>query len=102
MQASLLSRSTNRTAICAIPSRCRCWRKVALRRLSAAKCCRMCPTLGSIRTRRRSGYEISFTRYFYKPQPLRTLEEIRADIEEIERETAGLLEEVLVKMEAAG
>ena len=26
------------------------------------------------------GYEISFTRCFYKPQPLRTLEEIRADI----------------------
>jgi len=26
----------------------------------------------------RVGYEISFTRYFYKPQPLRTLEEIRA------------------------
>ena len=26
------------------------------------------------------GYEISFTRYFYKPQPLRTLEEIRGDI----------------------
>ncbi len=26
------------------------------------------------------GYEISFTRYFYKPQPMRTLEEIRADI----------------------
>jgi type I restriction enzyme M protein len=25
------------------------------------------------------GYEISFTRYFYKPQPLRTLEEIRGD-----------------------
>ena len=25
------------------------------------------------------GYEISFTRYFYKPQPLRSLEEIRAD-----------------------
>ena len=28
----------------------------------------------------RIGYEISFTRYFYKPQPMRTLEEIRADI----------------------
>ena len=28
----------------------------------------------------KTGYEISFTRYFYKPQPLRTLEEIRADI----------------------
>ncbi|MDW8374008.1 MAG: SAM-dependent DNA methyltransferase, partial [Planctomycetota bacterium] len=26
------------------------------------------------------GYEISFNRYFYKPLPLRTLEEIRADI----------------------
>jgi len=26
------------------------------------------------------GYEISFIRHFYKPQPLRTLEEIRADI----------------------
>lgn len=43
------------------------------------------------------GYEISFTRYFYKPQPLRTLEEIRADIEAIERETEGLLDQVLVK-----
>ena len=28
----------------------------------------------------RIGYEISFTRYFYKPQPMRTLEEIGADI----------------------
>ena len=26
------------------------------------------------------GYEVSFTRHFYKPQPLRTLEEISADI----------------------
>ena len=37
------------------------------------------------------GYEISFTRYFYKPQPLRTLEEIRADILSLEKETEGLL-----------
>ena len=42
------------------------------------------------------GYEISFTRYFYKPQPLRTLAEIRADIEALERETDGLLDQVLV------
>ena len=28
----------------------------------------------------RIGYEISFTRYFYKPKPMRSLEEIRADI----------------------
>jgi type I restriction enzyme M protein len=47
------------------------------------------------------GYEISFTRHFYKPQALRTLEEIRADIEAIERETEGLLDQVLVKTEAA-
>jgi len=41
------------------------------------------------------GYEISFTRYFYKPQPLRTLEEIRADIEALEKETGGLLSEII-------
>ena len=41
------------------------------------------------------GYEISFTRHFYKPQPLRPLEEIRADILELERETEGLLGEIV-------
>ena len=40
------------------------------------------------------GYEISFTRHFYKPQPLRTLEEIRADIVALEKETEGLLGEI--------
>jgi type I restriction enzyme M protein len=42
------------------------------------------------------GYEISFTRHFYKPKPLRTLADIRADIEALERETEGLLDEILV------
>jgi type I restriction enzyme M protein len=42
------------------------------------------------------GYEISFTRHFYKPQPLRSLEEIEADIRALEKETEGLLEDVLV------
>ena len=32
---------------------------------------------------------MSFTRHFYKPQPLRTLEEISADILAIEREAEG-------------
>jgi type I restriction enzyme M protein len=41
------------------------------------------------------GYEVSFTRHFYKPQPLRTLEEIRADIVALERETEGLLGEIV-------
>lgn len=43
----------------------------------------------------KTGYEISFTRYFYKPKPLRTLEEIRADILALERETEGLLGEIV-------
>ena len=43
----------------------------------------------------KTGYEISFTRYFYKPQPLRTLEEIRADILALEKETEGLLGEII-------
>jgi type I restriction enzyme M protein len=43
----------------------------------------------------KTGYEISFTRYFYKPQPLRTLAEIRADILALEQETEGLLGEIL-------
>ncbi|TXH62721.1 MAG: SAM-dependent DNA methyltransferase [Burkholderiaceae bacterium] len=42
------------------------------------------------------GYEISFTRYFYKPQPLRTLAEISADILAIEKEAEGLLDGLLV------
>jgi len=41
------------------------------------------------------GYEISFNRFFYKPEPMRTLEEIRADIRAVEREAEGLLLEVL-------
>src|SRR5690606_27612222 len=43
----------------------------------------------------KTGYEISFTRYFYKPKPLRTLEEIRADILALEKETEGLLGEIM-------
>ncbi len=42
------------------------------------------------------GYEISFTRHFYQPPQLRTLAEIRADIEALERETEGLLDEILL------
>ncbi|MDP2683343.1 MAG: class I SAM-dependent DNA methyltransferase [Deltaproteobacteria bacterium] len=43
------------------------------------------------------GYEVSFTRHFYKPQPLRTLEEISADILAIEKEAEGLLDGLLKK-----
>ncbi len=40
------------------------------------------------------GYEISFNRYFYRPQPMRPLDEVRADILALEKETAGLLVEI--------
>ena len=45
----------------------------------------------------KTGYEISFTRHFYKPKPMRTLEEIRTDILALERESEGLLEGILAR-----
>lgn len=44
------------------------------------------------------GYELSFTKYFYKPVELRSLEEIRADIRDIEARTAGMLNEILDRL----
>jgi type I restriction enzyme M protein len=41
------------------------------------------------------GYEISFAREFYRPQPLRSLDEINADILAVERETEGIIGEVV-------
>ena len=42
------------------------------------------------------GYEVSFTRHFYKPQPLRTLAEIGADILAAQKEAEGLLDGLLM------
>ncbi|MGV8907203.1 MAG: type I restriction-modification system subunit M [Acetobacterium sp.] len=41
------------------------------------------------------GYEVSFTKYFYKPAKLRSLQEITADIRALEAETDGLLAEII-------
>ena len=41
------------------------------------------------------GYEISFTRHFYKPHPLRSRSEIRADIRALERENEAVLAEIV-------
>ena len=41
------------------------------------------------------GYEVSFTRHFYKPQPLRTLAQITADIRALEEETDTLLADII-------
>ena len=43
------------------------------------------------------GYEINFTRHFYRPKPMRKLEEIRADILALEQESEGLLEGILAR-----
>lgn len=41
------------------------------------------------------GYEINFTKYFYKYKPLRSLEEITQDLLELEKETESLLKEIV-------
>ena len=41
------------------------------------------------------GYEVSFTKYFYKPLELRSMTEIVADLKALEEETDGMLAEIL-------
>ena len=41
------------------------------------------------------GYEISFNKYFYKHTPLRSIEEVTEDILELERQSDGLIAEIL-------
>ena len=40
------------------------------------------------------GYEINFNRYFYEYRPPRPLEEIEADVRQVEKEIAAMLEEM--------
>ena len=41
------------------------------------------------------GYEINFTKYFYKYQPLRSIDEIKNDLRQIEEETESLLKDII-------
>ena len=41
------------------------------------------------------GYELSFTKYFYKPVELRSIKEIKENIRGIEKSTDGMLDEIL-------
>ena len=41
------------------------------------------------------GYEINFTKYFYKYQPLRSIDEIKNDLKQIEEETESLLKDII-------
>jgi type I restriction enzyme M protein len=43
----------------------------------------------------KTGYEMNFTKYFYEFKPLRPLEEIRRDILALEKETDGMIREVI-------
>ena len=46
-------------------------------------------------TKTQVGYEISFTRHFYKPTPLRTLDQIKADLAALQQEAEGLLDQIV-------
>ena len=41
------------------------------------------------------GYEINFTKYFYKHKPLRSLSDISQDLLKLDKETEGLMKEIL-------
>ena len=47
------------------------------------------------RAKTQIGYEISFTRHFYKPVPLRSLDEIKTDLQTLQDEAEGLLDEIV-------
>ena len=48
------------------------------------------------RTKDKVGYEINFTKYFYQYKPLRSLEDITNDLLELEKESGGLMKEIMV------
>lgn len=45
------------------------------------------------------GYEISFTKYFYKPVQLRDMKDILASLKELERESDGVMDEIVEGLE---
>ena len=48
------------------------------------------------RNKDKIGYEINFTKYFYQYKPLRSLEDITNDLLELEKESGGLMKEIMV------
>lgn len=47
----------------------------------------------------RIGYEISFTKYFYKPVKLRDMKDILASLAELEKESDGVMDEIVKGLE---
>lgn len=50
-------------------------------------------------TKTQIGYEISFTKYFYKPVELRPMADILADLKALEREADGMMAEIMEGIE---
>jgi len=48
------------------------------------------------RSKDKIGYEINFTKYFYQYKPLRSLGEISQDLLKLDKDTEGLMKEILV------
>ena len=69
--------STSRTPTCGTPSKSPCWKRAALTPSSAARRCPMPRTPGTTRPASRSATRSALPATFYKPQPLRPLEEIQ-------------------------
>ena len=95
LTASAVSSSTSPTATCATRSRYRLLEEGGIEAFIRREVLPYAADAWYDPESVKTGYEISFTRYFYKPQPLRTLEEIRADILALEKETEGLLAEIV-------
>ena len=47
------------------------------------------------RNKDKIGYEINFTKYFYKYKPLRSLDDIFQDLSELDKESEGLMKETM-------
>ena len=41
------------------------------------------------------GYEVSFTKYFYRPVELRPMDEILGSLKDLEREAGGIMAEIM-------
>jgi type I restriction enzyme M protein len=47
------------------------------------------------RNKDKIGYEINFTKYFYKYKPLRSLEDITQDLLKLDEEIGGTMKDIL-------
>src|SRR5436853_7747255 len=89
------SSNSNQTPSFATANRYHSWSKGGIKAFIRREVLPYTPDAWIDESTTKIGYEISFTRHFYKPQPLRTLDEIRVDIVALEKETEGLLGEIV-------